>query len=152
MSTNIQVNKDQDSSMTLFEQTCEVAQNVLNSSLTKASLVTGSVAYLGLTFIGPMALVSLPLTGYLSWSSAEATRLQVERAAEVKEAATELRRIRLIKEEETPAVVKSNGVFRAFYETATRTSICIRWTVMTCAVVVLSSMAYVWRDSLFNSK
>lgn len=155
MSTNVQVNKgvpDQGPSKTLYDQTCEVAQSVWSSSFTKASLVTAAVAGLGLALIGIVALASIPLTGYVSYSSAESTRLQEERAAETRETATEMRRLRVLLEEETAVVVKSNGIFRAFYEAATRTNICIRWTVMTSAVVILSSMAYVWRHTLFYSK
>lgn len=77
--------QNQNSFETFYNLTCEVAQNVWDSPFSKLSLITG----LGLMFIGPMVLVSVPLSGFVGWHRVKMIRLQNQIDINVQKVATE---------------------------------------------------------------
>lgn len=137
MSMNVQ---GHNSFETLYDLTCEVAQNVWDSPFSKISLITG----LGLLLIGPMVLVSVPLSGFIGWNSVKMIRLQDNIDVNAQNTAAEYEKRELLHAQETKSVEEACEARNKFQVTAARTSMCIRWTVFTSAVVI----AYIWRHSL----
>jgi hypothetical protein len=139
MSMNVQ---GQNSFETLYNLTCEVAQNVWDSPFSKLSLITG----LGLLFIGPIVLVSVPLSGYVGWNRVKMIRLQKQIDINIQITAAENKKRELLDAQENKSKDEACEVRNKFQEAAARTSMCIRWTVFTSAVVI----AYIWRHSFFT--